>query len=344
MKRHIVILGGGFGGVMCAQTLRRGLPRDSAELVLFNSENHLVFSPLLAEVVGSSLNPLDVIVPLRQLLPRVFCRTEEVKNIDLDASQIQCEGEDGKLCRKPYDDLVSACGNVTNLNVVPGMADHAFPLKTVGDATALRSHVMEQMEKAEICAGPERRRWHLTFIVVGGGYSGVEAAGEINDLVRGSARYFQSFRGEDVSVTLIHSRDRLLPEISPDLREFARRQMEKTGVNVMLNARVALVTPEGVGLQDGRFVKGGTIICTIGSSPAPVLERLAAPKERGRLLTEPDLRLRGWANVWAIGDCALTINSRDCHTCPTTGQFSDQQGKQYSAHIDLVLVGNRIDP
>ena len=139
MKRHIVMLGGGFGGVKCAQTLRRGLPRDSAELVLFNSENHLVFSPLLDEVVGSSLNPMDVIVPLRQLLPRVFCRTEEVQNIDLAASQIQYESEDGQLCRMHYDHLVIACGNVTNLNVVPGMADHALPLKTVGAAAALRS-------------------------------------------------------------------------------------------------------------------------------------------------------------------------------------------------------------
>ena len=340
MKHHIVILGGGFGGVKCAQTLCRGLPRDNAELVLFNSENHLVFSPLLAEVVGSSLNPLDVVMPLRQLLPGVFCRTEEVQNIDLAASQIQYEGEDGQLCRMHYDHLVIACGNVTNLNLVPGMADHAFPLKSVGDAAALRSHVMEQMEKAEICAGPQRRRWYLTFIVVGGGYSGVEAAGEINDLVRGSARYFQSFRAEDVSVILIHSRDRLLPEISPGLREFARRKMEKAGVNVMLNARVALVTPEGVGLEDGRFVKGGTIICTIGSSSAPVLERLAAPKERGRLLTEPDMRLRGWANVWAIGDCALNVNSSDGQPSPTTGQFAERQGKQCAGNIVRVLSGH----
>src|SRR5205814_10584567 len=135
------------------------------------------------------------------------------------------------------DQQERACGSVTKLNVVPGMSDQPFPLKTIGDATALRSQIMEQMEKAEVCPDPERRRWHLSFIVVGGGFSGAEVAGEINDLVCGSARYFKHFRREDVTVTLIHSRDQILPEISPDLREFARKKMEKAGVNMMLNAR-----------------------------------------------------------------------------------------------------------
>src|SRR5207247_10238832 len=133
-----------------------------------------------------------------------------------------------------------------------------------------------------------RRRWYLAVIGVGGGFSGVEAAGEINDLVRSSARYFQSFRREDVTVILIHSREQILPEISPDLRDFARKKMEKAGVKLVLNARVALATPEGVGLQDGQFLHGGTIVCTIGSSTTPVVEPLAVAKEKGRLLTEAD--------------------------------------------------------
>src|SRR6266480_2576241 len=196
-RTRVIIIGGGFGGVKCAKTLTRQLQRGQAEVVLFNQENHLVFSPLLAEVVGSSLNPMDVVVPLRQLLPGVLCRTEEVQNVDLASNQVEYEAEDGQLVRMRYDHLVIACGNVANLNVVPGMADHAFPLKTVGDAAALRSQIMEQMEQAEVCTDPERRRWRLTFIVVGGGFSGAEAAGEINDLVRDTACYFHNFTGKD---------------------------------------------------------------------------------------------------------------------------------------------------
>jgi NADH dehydrogenase len=343
-KTRIILVGGGFGGVTCAHELCRGVDAKTTEVIVFNDENHLVFSPLLAEVVGSSINPMDVIVPLRQLLPRCYCRTEAVQQIDLATNEVVYEGEDGQLARMKYDQLVLGCGNVTNLNVVPGMADHAFPLKTVGDAAALRSHIMEEMEKAEVCSNSERKCWHLTFIIVGGGFSGAEAAGEINDLVRSSSRYFRNFSPSDVTVTLIHSREQILPEISPDLREFARKKMEKAGVTMVLNARVALATPEGVGLQNEKFIKGGTIVCTVGSSSAPVMERLAAPKEKGRVLTEPDMRIRGQANAWAIGDCALIVNAHDGQPSPTTGQFAEREGRQCGQNILRVLRGQPTRP
>src|SRR6266850_216866 len=333
---RIIIVGGGFGGVSCAKTLSRQLA-GQAEIVLFNRENHLVFSPLLAEAVGSSVNPLDIVVPLRQMLPGVFCRTEEVKNVDLEAGAVEYETEECHLCRMTYDHLVIACGSAANLHVVPGMADHAFPLKTVGDATELRAHVMEEMERAEVCRDPERRRWHLTFIVVGGGYTGVEVAGEIHDLVCSSAYYFQNFREEDVTVILIHSGSQILPEISPDLREFARKKMEEAGVNLLLNTCVTRATPDGVVLQNGEFVKGGTIVCTIGNSPVPLVERLQVPKDRGRLVTRADMRLPAWPNVWALGDCALVINAYDDKPSPSTGQFAERQGRQCAQNIVAML-------
>jgi NADH dehydrogenase len=193
------------------------------------------------------------------------------------------------------------------------------------------------MELAEVADNEERRKSHLTFLVVGGGYSGVEAAGEINDLVRDSARYFKRWRAADVKVILIHSRDQILPEISPGLREFARKKMEKAGVQMVLNARVTSATPEGVGLQDGKFLKGGTIVCTIGSSPAPVVCSLNVPKEKGRLLTDPDMRLRGLKNIWAIGDCGWIVNAENGEPSPTTGQFAERQGRQCAQNIIRVL-------
>jgi NADH dehydrogenase len=341
--KRIIILGGGFGGVKCARTLRRRLGPADAEILLFNRENHLVFSPLLADAVGSSLNILDIVVPLRQLLPGVGCRTEEIRQIDLAAQEVEFEGFDGQPRRLGYDHLVIACGNVSNLNVVPGMADHAFPLKTVGDAAVLRSHVLQQLEKAEVCDDPEKRRWLLSFIVVGGGYSGVEAAGEINDLVRGSLRFFYNIREDDITVSLVHSRDQLLPEISPQLREFARVRMEQAGITMKLNARVQLATGEGVGLKD-EFVRGATIVCTIGSTTAPVVERLALPKEKGRLLTEPDMRLKGQSSAWAVGDCAQIINAHDGQPSPPTGQFAERQGRQCAENIVRVLHGEPTQP
>ena len=343
-KKRIIVIGGGFGGIKCCQTLCRELDRNQVEVVLFDRQNHLVFSPLLAEVVGSSINPLDVVVPLRQLLPKVFCRTEEIHNIDLARSEVEYHGEDNQPARMHYDHLVIACGNVTNLNVVPGMADHAFPLKTVADAAKLRSHLMEQMEKAEISTDEGRKRWHLSVLVVGGGYSGVEAAGEINDLVRASACYFHNWKVPDTKVVLIHSRDQILPEISPGLREFARKKMEEAGVEMVLNARVTSATPEGVALQDGSLHRGGTIVCTIGSSTAAVIGGLNAPKEKGRLATEPDMRVKGFGNVWAIGDCASITNSLNGEVSPTTGQFAERQGRQCAQNIVCALRGQPTKP
>jgi len=315
-SKRIVIIGGGFGGVKCAQTLRGQLRRGDAEIILFNKENHLVFSPLLADAVGSSLSLDDVIVPLRQLLPGVQCRTEEVRGVDLAASRVEFESHDGQPRSLDYDHVVLACGNISNLNVVPGMADHAFPLKTVGDAAVLRTHVLSSMEKAEVCDDPEKRRWYLSFVVVGGGYSGVETAGEINDLVRSSLRFYSNIRDDDVTVTLIHMR---------------------------LNARVMLATGEGVGLKDG-FVRGGTIVCTIGSTIAPVVERLDTPKEKGRILTQADMRLRDRTNAWAIGDCANIRNAHDGQSSPPTGQFAERQGRQCADNIVRVLAGEATRP
>ena len=343
-KKRIIIIGGGFGGTKCAQTLCRRLNRDQAEVVLFDRQNHLVFSPLLAEVVGSSINPLDVVVPLRQLLPRVFCRTEEIRTVDFEKNEVEYHGEDGQPARMHFDHLVISCGSVTNLNVVPGMADHGFPLKTVADASNLRSHIMAQMEQAEISCSDERRRWHLTVLVVGGGYSGVEAAGEINDLLRDSVRYFHHWTKPDIRVVLIHARDQILPEISPGLREFAKRKMEKAGVQIVLNARVTSATPEGVSLEDGTLLKGATIVCTIGSSAAPVLAGLKAPKEKGRLATDPDMRLKGVSNVWGIGDCAAIVNSLTGELSPTTGQFAEREGRQCAENIARVIRGEPTRP
>lgn len=343
-RKRIVIVGGGFAGVECARRLRKKLARDAWDVVIFNRENHMVFHPMLAEVAGGSLNPDAVAAPLRQMLPGVGCRTEDVEGVDLDARELIFEAHDGRTDRLGYDHLVLSCGSDVNLGMVPGMADHAFPLKTVGDAVALRAHVMQQLERAEVCSDVEQRRWYLSFVVVGGGYSGVESAGEINDLARSSRRFFQNIAADDIRVSIIHSRDQLLPEISSSLRDFTKRKMEATGIDVLLEGRVSAATARGVVLKDGREVEGGTVVCTIGTTPTAVVQKLEVEKERGRLLTEPDMRLRGREDVWAMGDCAVVMNAHDDKPSPPTGQFAARQGRQLADNLLRVLAGKSTVP
>lgn len=345
MAAHrVIIIGGGFAGVKCARTLRKQLRPEECEIVLFNRENHMVFHPMLAEVAGGSLNPDAVAAPLRMMLPKVWCRTEDVTDVDLDKKEVFYESHDGQIRSISFDHVILSCGNITNLGMVPGMADHAFAMKTIGDAMALRAHVMRQLEKAEVCENAEKKRWYLSFVIVGGGYSGVETAGEIHDLLLVSRKFFQNIAKEDISVTIVHGRDQLLPEIGPSLRDFTKKKMEAAGIKVLLNARCALATPEGVGLGDGTFLKGGTVVCTIGSTPSPVVLRMKAEKEKGRLKTEPDMRLKGQKNAWAIGDCADIINAYDQKPSPPTGQFAERQGRQCAMNVARALRGEATRP
>src|SRR5215813_5792758 len=282
---RVVIVGGGFAAVKFAKTLRKKLPVSECEILLFNRENHLVFHPLLADVAGASINADAATAPLRQMLPGVGCRTERVQRIDLRSSEIEFDDGTGALSRLHYDHVVIACGAESNLGIIPGMTDHAFGFKVMRDAIELRQHIVHQMEHAEAATDPDRRQWHLSFIIVGAGFSGVELAGEINELVRSSSRFYRNFRREDVVVTVVHSQAQVLPEVAPALRDFARKKMEEAGITILLNTRAVAATQEGVELDGGRMLRGGTIACTIGTTPSPVVQTLDVPKERGRIRT-----------------------------------------------------------
>ncbi len=343
-RKQILIIGGGFAGVKCAKTLRGQLARREADVVLFNCENYMVFQPLLAEVVGASISPEPVAVPLRQMLPGVYCRTEDISHIDVNNNYVEFIGDRGVKGMMYYDHLVIACGSDVNLGLIPGMADHAFPLKTIGDAVALRYHVLQQMENAEIADNVDLRRWYLSFVIVGGGFSGVEVAGEINDLVRDTYRYYRNIPKEEIKVTLVHSRDQILPEVTSDLRDFARIKMEQAGIKILLNKRAKFVTADGVGLDDGSIMEGATIVCTVGTAPSPMIEKLDIPKDKGRIITDPDMRVKGCQNMWAIGDCAFIVNDYDKMPSPTTGQFAERQGRQAANNIISVLKGQETKP
>jgi NADH:ubiquinone reductase (H+-translocating) len=341
---RVVVVGGGFAAVQFAKTLRRKMSPSQCEILLFNSENHMVFHPLLADVAGASINIDAAATPLRQMLPKVECRTERVQRINLAASEIAFTDGRGTLNHLHYDHVVIACGAESNLRIIPGMTEHAFAFKVMRDAIDLRQHVVSQMEQAEATRDPQLRRWHLSFIIVGGGFSGVEVAGEINELVRSSTRFYHNFRKEDVVVSLVHPKDHILPEVAPTLAEFAQKKMEKAGVTLVLNTRAVAATQEGVTLNDGRMLKGGTIVCTIGTATSPLVQYLDAPKERGRILTQPDMRVQGHSNVWALGDCALIINAYDNKPSLTTGQFAERHGRQAALNLVRVFKGQPTRP
>jgi NADH dehydrogenase len=326
-KTHsIVIVGGGFAGTALARALdARRTP--GLQVTLVSDESTTTFNPMLPEAVGASVFPEQVVAPLREMLDlkRGDCFVMgRVTDVDTRARSLRCRTLAGDL-RLHYDQLVLACGNRARLDLIPGMALHAMPLKTVGDALHIRNVVLRRLARIELEHDLELRREIGHFVVIGGGFSGVEVAGELIDCLASIRRYYPRVRDGEVRVTLLHDMDRLLPEMSPRLAAAALRSLQRRGVVVELNARAASIHERAVVLTDGRTLAAQSVISTIGTRPNSLANELGLATERGRLIVEPDLAVPGQRGVWALGDCALVPNAHDGKASPPTAQFAVRQ-------------------
>lgn len=341
--RNLVIVGGGFAGVYAAHYLLKRLPRDW-RLILFSQENHFIFTPLLGDVVGSSINPMHVVCPVRQMAPGAICRTAALTGLDLPGRAVLYKTPDGRTARQPYDHLVLACGAAVNSDILPGMAAHGWPFKTMGDALLLRNHLIEMLEKAEVEPDPVVRKRLLSVVVVGAGFSGVEVAGEVYDLLAESCKFYPSLKHGGVHVTLLQGGDRVLPELPESLSRFAQRKMTRRGIDIRLNARGRSVTESGIYLDDGTFLDAGTVICTIGFTACPLLTASRLPLVKHRLQTDPDMRVTGQEHVWAVGDCAAVPNTFDNSISGPTAQVAIRQARHLANNILATIRGQPVRP
>ena len=333
---NVVIIGGGFAGSVLAKSLERRLPK-AWSIYLLSQDNFITYSPLLPEVVGASVLPGHVVAPLRQMLKRTRIRMVKVTGIDVERKRVNYLGEG--LGSLNYGQLVMAYGVDANLDFVKGMADYGLPLKTVGDALFLRNRIIERLEQATIQPDRERRRWLTTFIVVGGGFSGVEVAGELFDFLCSAVKYYKNVTKEDCRVVLLQATDRLLLELSPSLGRSTLRLMRKRGIDVRLNAQVTFVDSRSVHLGSDEVIRGGTVVCTVGTAPRLLSQALPFPKDRGRIQTNSDMSIAGFSGVWALGDCAIVHNAFDDKASPPTAQFADRQARQLASNIVASTLG-----
>ncbi len=342
-RKSLVIIGGGYAGVYTARHLQRRLPADW-DIILFSQENHFIFTPLLGDVVGSSINPMHVVWPIRQMARRALCRTAAVKSIDLHRRAVHYQTAAGAIAQQPFDQLVLACGSAVNLDIIPGMAAHGWPLKTMGDALLLRNHLIGLLEKAEVETDAAAKRRLLSVAVVGAGFSGVEVTGEVMDLLRASARFYRTIHAPDIRVTLLEARDRILPELPESLSAFARRKMSQNGIAVRLGAQAQSATERGIHLKDGDTVEAGTIVCTIGTTATPLIAALGLPLTNHRLRTAADMRVEGQENVWALGDCAAVPNAHDQKPSPPTAQVAVRQARHLADNLARAIAGQPTRP
>ena len=345
MKR-IVIVGGGFSGVYAAQALERRLrAKDDTEILLFSRDNYFVFQPMLPEVISGGIGLTDVVSPLRRLLHRTHVHVRE-ESIDIANQTITAApGFRPHAHLVKYDHLVLAPGTVTDFRGLPGLPEHALPFKDLGDALKVRSRVIQALEEADVEEDdPLLRRQLLTFVIAGGGFSGVEVAAELNDFVRHVARHYRRINPKDIRVVLVHSGDDILPELAPKLRAFAAKILRRRGVELALGQRLKAATGESAILGDGTAIPTKTLISTIPSSPHPLIDGLRLPKTKnGRLQVDSNLRVVGHENVWAMGDCA-SVPTKDGTPCPPTAQHATRQAATVAENIVATLTTKALRP
>ena len=345
IKSRIVILGGGFAGVATAERLERKFgPDPSVEFTLISDTNALLFTPMLAEVATSSLEPTHISSPLRTSLRRTNVVRRRADGIDVERRRVLLEPDSGSAGNAaeevPYDHLVLALGAVSNYLGMDNLQENALDFKTLPDAIRIRNHAIDAFERADREPNPEIRRPLLTFVVAGGGFAGAELAGGLNDFVRGMLAYYPNIPPEELRIIVIHSRGRILPELSETLADYALEHMKERGVTFELNTRVADAQRGVVVLDSGEEIRTETLVWTAGTTPNPLLQDLPVEHDRrGAVPVDENLAVPGYAGLWAVGDCAAVTDAKTGEPCPPTAQFALREAHTLAHNVHASVRG-----
>ena len=342
--RQILILGGGFAGVYTARYLEKLLRPEEAAITLVNRENYWVYQPMLPEVISGSIGLTNVVSSIRRSCPRTNLVMREVEDIDLKNQVVTTSpGFRPRQLRLQYDHLVIALGSVSNFYGMPGLMENALPFRTLADAMVLRNHLIHVLEEADVEENPELRAKLLTFVVGGGGFSGVEVMAELNDFVHAVKKNYLRLRDQPHRCVIVQAGDRILPEMSETLAAFAHKILRKRGVEVLLGDRLVSATSERAILQSGTEIHCKTLISTVPSTPTPVLRKLDCEKEWGKLLVNTGLELQGYeGRVWALGDCA-SIKTVAGTRVPPTAQHAIREATTAAINIAASVRGGKRD-
>ncbi|MGC4979016.1 NAD(P)/FAD-dependent oxidoreductase [Streptomyces sp. DT199] len=355
-RARILVVGGGYVGMYTAlrlqRRLKRELDRGEVEITVVTPDPYMTYQPFLPEAAAGAISPRHVVVPLRRVLDRCRILIGEVTAVDhakrtatVTTLATEEEGMGGQ--RLSYDQLVLAPGSVSRTLPVPGLADHGIGFKTVEEAIGLRNHVIEQMDIASSTRDPAIRDAALTFVFVGGGFAGVEALGELEDMARYAARYYHNVQPEDMKWILVEASDRILPEVGEEMGRYTVTELRRRNIDVRLETRLESCADRVAVLSDGARFPTRTVVWTAGVKPHPVLAATDLPRNgRGRLTCTPELSVDGTTHAWAAGDAAAVPDvtaEEQGRECAPNAQHAVRQAKVLADNIVHSLRGEPLE-
>ncbi|MDA0281779.1 MAG: FAD-dependent oxidoreductase [Planctomycetota bacterium] len=349
-KKRILILGGGFAGVYTAMYLGKAMTaaeRANIEVTIVSNENYIVFQPFLPEVISGTIETLHCITPIRRMAKHAQLYTRLIEEIDIEKKTVRLAPE---YVPKPivleYDHLVVGLGTKLNYDLVPGMREHAIPFKYLGDALRLRNQAVGVLEEAAIETGPEERKRLLTFVVGGGGFSGVECIAELNDFLISAIKAYPGIHRDEIRCVLLQSADRILPELGESLAIYAQEILESRGVEIQLNVRLKAVSGDGAivvdkATKESVVIPSRTIVTTVPSAPHDLVTSLPCGLDRGRIVVTENMDVPDYPGLWAVGDCAA-VPQVDGITSPPTAQHALRQAKTCANNILATIRGTKM--
>ncbi|MFJ8591978.1 NAD(P)/FAD-dependent oxidoreductase [Streptomyces sp. NPDC093598] len=355
-RARILVVGGGYVGMYTAlrlqRRLKRELDRGEVEITVVTPDPYMTYQPFLPEAAAGAISPRHVVVPLRRVLGRCRVLIGEATAVDhakraVTVTTLATEEEGTGGQRLPYDQLVLAPGSVSRTLPVPGLADHGIGFKTVEEAIGLRNHVIEQMDIASSTRDPAIRDAALTFVFVGGGFAGVEALGELEDMARYAARYYHNVQPEDMKWILVEASDRILPEVGEEMGRYTVTELRRRNIDVRLRTRLESCSDRVAVLSDGARFPTRTVVWTAGVKPHPVLAASDLPRNgRGRLKCTPELSVDGTTHAWAAGDAAAVPDvtaDQPGGECAPNAQHAVRQAKVLADNIVHTLRGEPLE-
>jgi NADH dehydrogenase len=343
-QRQILVVGAGFAGLYAAMGLKPVVAAGHRVEVV-NPESFFQYQPFLPEVASGTIDPRAAVVPLRRALPHCGLLIGEVTRVVHDARVASVRTASGEERTLAYDLLVLTPGSRSRVLPVPGLAEHGIGFKTVQEAIYLRNHVLSQLDVAAATEDLERRRTALTFVFVGGGYAGVEALGELEDLARDAIANYTGLQASDMRWVLVDAADRILPELSVDLASYAMERLRERGIEILLSTRLESAESGAVRLSDGQAFAAETLVWTAGVKPSPLARDSGLPvDEQGRLVVDTFLRVQGVEDVWAAGDAAAVPDATTGGSAPPTAQHGLRQGRRLAANLTAGLTGGELRP